>query len=225
MSTTAAGVPSHARKDREGPAKAGKVDCGSGARSPATTNPGEDNEVWPRPTRQEDASTAPGTRCDPPRQEDASTAPGADALQHRTAPGATRHPRPRSRCATSAAIRAQAGPSWARSGPGSRQSCVAALRPGGRLDEDTNRAREHREASTEDAQRTEIKPRRAQVRPGPARGLHALHRGRRHASTAVSSSSPQGRLRPPARRPASETAARLPRDTRSRRPLHRHWSA
>jgi hypothetical protein len=93
MSTTAAGVPSHARKDREGPAKAGQVDRGSGARSPATTKPGEDNEVWPRPTRQEDASTAPGTRCDLPRQEDASTAPGADALQHRTAPGATRQER------------------------------------------------------------------------------------------------------------------------------------
>jgi hypothetical protein len=72
----------------------------------------------------------------------ASIAPGQDVLRHErgATPGATRHPRPRSRGATSAANRAQAGPSWARSGPGSRQSRIAAQRPRGRLDEDANRA-------------------------------------------------------------------------------------
>jgi hypothetical protein len=72
----------------------------------------------------------------------ASTAPGEDVLRHERGamPGAMCHPQPRSRCATSAANRAQARPSWARSGPGIRQSHVAAQRPRGRLDEDANRA-------------------------------------------------------------------------------------
>jgi hypothetical protein len=84
----------------------------------------------------------PGADALQPTVPGASIAPGQDVLRHKrgATPGATGHQRPQSRGATSAANRAQARPNWARSGPGSRQSRIAAQRPRGRLDEDANRA-------------------------------------------------------------------------------------
>jgi hypothetical protein len=212
MSTTAAGVPPHAKKGPRWSRQSRAVHRGTEARSPATTDPAKDR-------RGEDMTHAhSGAAHEEPGHPSRRDAPeGAPAAPEAGTP----RPRP------TGPRRAQPG----LIGPPPPRPCAAVPGPGGRLDRAGGRLDrpcwraprlEGRRATTA-SRSSPVGLRRAragQSTAPPSRGqINASQ------STTASSSSLQSRLRPPTRRLPSETAARPSRGTRSRRPLHRRRPA